>query len=88
LSETYRGYTVPEIIQDGDLYFIADEEVGWFNSMTPKIVLLHWQNKVDSKTKAQYIENGWFEPHGNDHMCTKCGSLVIDLFRHVKICLT
>lgn len=84
--ETYRGYPVPEVVEEDGLYIAIDEKFGWFESLTATNVLLFWQNKVDTVLTLDALRMGLIERTNlpDDFACCECGLRIWDIFKHLE----
>jgi hypothetical protein len=85
MSDTYRGYPLPEVIHVEPYYWIVDQRFGQHKGYKPEIALLHWKNKVDSAIITDAIDMGLIERIGNtdELACDECGLKIYDVFKHL-----
>lgn len=88
MSNNYKGYPIPEIMQDENLYHIICDE-GVFEGYSQEAVLSHWRNKVDTIYRLQAVTYGYTHVDVKSLdmellSCPDCGSVVIDVYTHTK----
>ena len=82
-EEVYRGHKVPYPEKDGNIWYVADPEVGWFQSATKANVVLFWKHKVDTLRILEAREQGLLSYCGDSEMCTICGVSPADVLLHI-----
>lgn len=81
MSTHYKGFPIPEVMQDEILFHIICDE-GIFDGYSEHAVLKHWENKVDALVRYAAIEDGysWID---DEHLeCPSCGAVVRDAYKH------
>lgn len=81
MSNTYKGYNVPEIMSDGRLFHIISDE-GIFDGYSIEAVTQHWTNKVDALYRQFALDDGYIEVSEGIIGCPDCGALVWDVYAH------
>lgn len=82
MSDSYKGYEIPEILPDGKLFHIISDE-GIFDGYTEIAVLEHWKNKIDTLWRREAIKQGTnIELPDGNLACGSCGSIVFDDYAH------
>lgn len=84
MTNTYKGYTLPEILPDEHIYCIISDE-GYFEGYSKKAVLERWKIAVDHKLFLKALEDGYIEIREGLLGCPSCGSVVFDVHSHEKI---
>ncbi len=83
--DTYKGNPYPQTDLDNGIWYIADEEAGWFSGPTERHVLELWKLKVDRQLVVESISSGFIsELTEGSYACLKCGSPVLDIYTHKK----
>ena len=82
-GEVYRGYKVPYPEKDGNIWYVADPEVGWFQSATKSHVVLFWKHRVETMQIQRARELGLLTHHGDAEICSRCGVSPVDVLLHI-----
>lgn len=83
VSDTYKGFPIPEILPDGKLYHIICDE-GIFDGYSEDAALAHWQNKINALWWKRAVASGYIEVSDFVLGCPDCGALVWDPYNHKK----
>ena len=85
MSDTYRGYAIPEIIQVDQYYWIVDERFGEHKGYTPEVAVMFWKLRVDVELTEDAIEMGLIAREGDNGAitCLECGAAVDDVALHL-----
>lgn len=81
MNTSYKGFDIPEIMPDGQLYHIICDQ-GIFDGYTEEAVLSHWKNKIDSMWRTRALEDGNIELSDGITGCKSCGVAVFDVYAH------
>jgi hypothetical protein len=86
MSDTYRGFPLPEVIEVDGWHWIMDDRFGQFWGYEPRVALSNWRNRVDTEIVLDAIEMGLIERiEGTDELaCDECGLKIHDVFKHLE----
>lgn len=86
MTDTYRGFPLPEIIHVDGWYWIVDDKFGQHWGYTEWVAVSSWMNMVDTVIVRDAIELGLIERiDDTDKLaCVECGLLIHDVFKHLE----
>lgn len=86
MSDTYRGFPVPEMILVDNYHWIIDDKFGQHWGYAPSVTMMSWRNSVDSAIIQDALEMDLIEriDDKEEYGCAECGLKIHDVFKHLE----